>query len=599
MSGIGGVRTFSAGACATEVLEAMAETLHHRGPDESAVWVGPDIGLTHTRLAITDVEHSHQPMRSVDGRWVLALDGEIFNHEALRAHLDYPFRTQGDTEVVVAGLALEGISFVERLHGQFALVAHDLRTDTTHLVRDRLGVLPLHYRHVPGGIAFASEVKALLALGPPPRVDHRSLDAYLETRTVPAPDTLFEGVKKVRPAHRVALMPRGHLEETRYWVPPECDPEGTWTAGDVIESVGDGVREAVRSALVADVPVGAHLSGRLDSSLVVAEVQQVRGDERVPTFSVGFDTRVGDDLARTRRVAELMGTDHHEVRLRAADFEDLWGRLTWHRDAPISEPGDIAMFALAQSAHEHVGVLLSGEGGDELFGRPTPGLTRLAASSALLPARWRTRTGAASLRQRGATFSAAERARLLGGASPPARRATSSLGVDPADSSLRDDVRHWVPDHLLERGDRLSMAGSVAWRPPLLDHHLVELALRLPTSARMRAGSAQWILREVARPIVPEEALETSAASRPPLDPWFRTGLRDTAHDLLTGSGSWVGRTLDRAFVQQVVERHERGSNEEARLFALLGLEMWHHSFFGAGPVVPRQRRSPSPVPTH
>ncbi|UFN46291.1 asparagine synthase (glutamine-hydrolyzing) [Nocardioides okcheonensis] len=589
MSGLAGVRTFSGAAPAAETLSIMSRTLQHRGPDESSVWVGPDVGLAHARLAVLDTEHSHQPMHSPDGRWVVALDGAITNHASLRTQLDHPFRTRGDTEVVVAGLALEGISFVERLHGQFAIAAHDLRTGVTHLVRDRLGVLPLYYRHVPGGIAFASEVKALLAIGPAVEVDLRSLDAYLGSRTVPAPDTLFQGVKKVLPGHRAAITPRGHLEQTCWWTPPESDPEGIWTAGDAIEAVGDGVREAVRAALVSDVPVGVHLGGGVGSALVAAEVQQLRRDAPLPSFAVGLDVHPPDRLAWTRRTAELMGTEHHEVRLRAADFEDLWHRLTWHREAPISDPCDVAQFGLAQDAGRSVRVVLSGEGGDELFGGlPHRRLSRLAAHASLLPGKVR----ASVERHLGAPFAAVERQRLLGSAPPAERRAVPTPGADPYDRQVRDDVRHLLPDHLLERGDRLWTSGSLAWRPPLLDHRLVELAFRLPTSVRVRSGSTRWLLEEAARPLVPEEVIDRprTDAPRVPLDTWFRNGLHDTAREWLGSPGSWVAHTLDPAAVRALVESPARGAQEDLQLWTLLSLEMWHHAFFGAAPVVPRPR---------
>ena len=617
MGGIGGVRAYSRGVLATDALRDMADLLHHRGPDGSAVWVGQDVGLAHTRLAIIDADLSHQPMHSVDGRWVLAFNGEILNHQSLRAHLDYPFRTRGDTEVVVAGLALEGISFVERLQGQFAFAAHDLRTDTTHLVRDRLGILPLYYRHIPGGIAFASEIKALLSVGPPPQVDHRSLDAYLGAQAVPSPDTLFAGVKKVRPAHRVSIQPGAHLEDAQYWAPPECDPEGTWSVADAVEAVGDGVREAVRAALVADVPVGAYLSGGLDSSLIVAQMQQLRDEEPVHTFSAGFGGHPEDDLPWARRVSTLLGTHHHEVKLRAADFEDLWARLTWHRDAPISEPADIAVFGLARAAREHVGVVLSGEGGDELFGgSPKYRYARVAERANLLPARVRSGLAGPVERRLGARhagartalravaavdvaqpaswfapFSAPERERLLGTAPPAERRLPPTLGADPVDRMLRHDLRHWLPDHRLERGDRMSMAASLELRPPLLDHHLVELAFRLPTSVKVRSGSTQWVLKEVARPLLPDEVIwRRQVDCRVPLDSWFRSGLRDTARDRLTGADSWVGQTFDRSLVRDLVDRHDCGANEEIRLWTLLCLEMWHDCFFSAAPAVPRPR---------
>lgn len=594
MCGIGGMRAFSAGTSAPAALRRMTDLLHHRGPDQAGVWIGHDVGLAHTSMTVSDDEHSRQPMHSPDGRWVLVLDGRIVNHESLRAHLDHPFRTSGEAEVVVVGLALEGISFVERLQGQFALVAHDLRTDTTHLVRDRLGIRPLHYRHVAGAIAFASEVKGLLAVGPDLRVDHRSLDAYLGSRGVSAPDTLFEGVKKVRPAHRVSILPGGHVEEVAYWAPPECDPEGTWTTGDAVEAVGDGVREAVRSALGADALVGVHLSGGLGSSLMVAQVQQLRGDQDVHTFSAGFDDSPQDGPLWAHRVSDLLGTRHHEVHLRAADFEDLWARLTWHRDAPIADPADIVAYGLAREAHEHVRVALTGEGGNQLFGGyPKHRYARLAERSTALPTRLRSTLAGPVDRRLGTreAFTAAERRRLLGEPPPPERRTSPAPGVDPVDRMLRGDLRHWLPDHLLERADRMSMAASLELRSPLLDHRLVELAFRLPSSVKVRSGTTKWVLKEAARPVLPDEIIDRRRhQARIPLDSWFRGGLRDTARDRLTGRDSWVGQNLDPSAVRALVDSHERGDSHETRLWTLLCLEMWHDCFFAPTPTVPSPR---------
>jgi asparagine synthase (glutamine-hydrolysing) len=606
MGGIGGVRTFTAGTFAANALDQMAQLLQHRGPDASGVWVGPDVGLSHTRLAVTD-DDVHQPMHSVDGRWVLVLDGRVLNHESLRGRLDYPFRTRSDAEVVLAGLALEGISFVGSLQGQFALVAHDLRTDTTHLVRDPLGIRPLHYRHVAGGIAFGSEVKALLAVGPRPEVDHRSLDAYLTHREVAAPDTLFEGVKKVRPAHRVSIMSAGHLEEVPYWSPPEMDPEGTWSAEDAVEAVSDGVREAVRSALITDVPVGVLLSGGLDSSLVVAHVRHLRGDEPVHTFSAELDDHASDRLEWGRRVGTLLATQHHEVQVRAADFEDLWGRLTWHRDAPIPEPTDVTAYGLARAAREHVGIALSGAGGDELFGGyPEHRYARLAERAAVLPTRVRTTLVGRVERRLGAggppaywgdSFTPAERQRLLGSSREPGRRTSPGIGADPVDRVLRHDLRHWLPDTLLERADRMSMAASLELLHPLLDHRLVELAFRLPSGVKVHAGTTKWVLRQAARPMLPDDVIDRRASHvRVRLDTWFRSGLGRTARDRLTDPASWVARNLDTSLVLDLVDQHEHGSGDDARLWTLLCLEVWHDCFFGPSPTVPRPR-GPSPVP--
>lgn len=602
MGGVAGVRVLSGPGegVAEATLREMADLLRHRGPDGSGVWVGHDVGLAHTRLAIIDDEHSRQPMLSADGRWVLVLDGEILNHESLRAHLDHSFRSRGDAEVVLAGLALEGISFVERLRGQFAFVAHDLRTNTTHLVRDRLGIVPLHYRHVPGGIAFASEVKALLVVGTPASLDHRSLDAYLGARFVPAPDTLFEGVKKVRPAHRVAVTASGHVEEVPYWVPPEGDPDSTWTSGDAVEAVGDGVREAVRSALTADVPVGVQLTGRLSCSVVAAQARQLRGDDPVHTFAVAADTATNGRTDIAHRVAELLDTRHHEVTVHADELDALWARLTWHRDAPIAEAEDVEAFALARAARDHVGVVLSGDGGDELFGgHDRYRFARLAERSHALPAM--VRSGLAGLsgpveRRLGAAFTLAERQRLLGGAAPKDRLTAPTPGRDPVDRMLRHDLRHDLPDHALERVDRMSKAASLEVRPALLDHRLVELAFRLPTSVKVRGGSTRWVLREAARHLLPDEVIDPRPRPARRRATPLETGVRDLLHDRLTGTDSWVAQTLDTGVVRDLLG-HAATGEIDARLWTLLGLEIWHDCFLGTPPVLPRPRQQAAPTP--
>lgn len=615
MCGVAGVRSITGSTPSQSLLDEMVRRLRHRGPDESATWTGTGIGLAHTRLSIIDVAASHQPMHSADGRWVLAFNGEIFNHAALRSTLDYPFRTRGDTEVIVAGLALEGIAFVARLQGQFAFVAHDLATDTTHLVRDRLGILPLYYRALPGEQAytFGSEIKALLASGPRPEVDAESLDSFLAARSVPAPHTLFAGISKLPAAHRAWIGPDGELRTACYWTPPGSDPPATWGTQESVDAVADGVRDAVEASLVADVPVGAYLSGGVDSSLIVAQMQALRGDQRVITFAAGFGDPRNDELPWARRVSELLGTDHREVQLRASDFEDLWPQLTWHRDAPISEPADIAVYGLAREARQHVRVVLSGEGGDELFGGyPKHKYVATAERLAALPYSVRAPLFGAVERRLGdrytrarialramaardeqgrretwfAPFTADERRQLLGGVAPT-RRTPPVDGADPLDRMLRHDLSRWLPDNLLERGDRMSMAASLELRPPLLDHRLVELAFRLPSSVKVRGGVTKWVLKEVARRSLPDEVVDRRKVGfRVPLDAWFRGGLRDTAWDRLTGTESWVGQTLDRSAVRSLLERHHGGvANEESRLWALLCLEVWHECFFQTLPV--------------
>jgi asparagine synthase (glutamine-hydrolysing) len=607
MCGIAGVRRFDGAVIRNEQLLAMGEQLRHRGPDESAIWSDLEIGFSHTRLSIIDIDNSHQPMRSVDGRWALVFNGEIFNYGQLRSDLDYPFRTNGDTEVILAGLAKVGIDFVNQLRGQFAFAAHDRTTGTTHLVRDRLGILPLYYRLDRDALLFASEIKAISAALPGlPDVDLASLDAYLTGNAVPAPHTLFKGTEKLRPGCRAEIDQGGRLSIIRYWSPPPVDTTLTWTDSAAIAAVDAAVRDAVRAALVADVPVGSYLSGGVDSSLIAAVMKDLRGGvDPVKTFAAGFGDPKYDELPWAQRVSGHLGTEHHEVHVRSDDFEDLWPKLTWHRDAPVSQPADVAVFRLAQQAQEHVKVVLSGEGGDELFGgyqkyrfarilermdlvpdelRRVVGQwlsPRLAAPRAKLVVR---AVGATAEEERFQTwfapFSRSERQELLGGSCQRPSTIELSNGTDVVDRMLRYDLASWLSDNLLERGDRMSMAASLELRPPFLDHRLVELAFTLPSSLKVRGRFTKWVLKEVARRYLPDEVVDRRKVGfRVPLDHWFRTDLRDSMWDRLTGTDSFVGQTFDRKAVTELLKRHGTGRfREEARIWTLMSLEIWHET---------------------
>ena len=611
MCGIAGIHRFDPHPVDTSLLGAMAHTLEHRGPDDHGFWQGAGIGFAHTRLAIIDLAASRQPMQSADGRWVITFNGEIFNYRQLRATLSYPFRTDGDTEVILAGISRHGLGWIENLLGQFAFAVHDTSTGDTHLVRDRLGVLPVYYSVQAGQVLFGSEVKALLAATPGTAgVDLLSLDAYLSGRSVPSPDTLFAGIKKLPPAHRATLTRSGTVLLTRYWAPPAADPRGTWSAAAAVDAVDDAVTAAVDSALVADVPVGAYLSGGVDSSLIVAKIAALRPDRRVQTFAAGFGDARTDELPWARRVSEHVGTDHHEVLVDSADFESLWPELTWHRDAPISEPSDVAVYRLAQTARQSVRVILSGEGGDELFaGYPKYRAARAVAAASVLPARLRgalvgavdphlpatlgrarialraagADTRAEQFRTWFAPFTLGERQALLGAL--PARPAAPAAagGTDVIREMLLSDLNSWLPDNLLERGDRMSMAASLELRPPLLDHRLVELAFRLPSSVKVRGGTTKWVLKEVARRSLPAEVVDRRKVGfRVPMGDWFRSGLRDSMWERLTGTDSFVAQTFDKKAVRALLERHDSGRfNEENRLWTLMSLEVWHETFFG------------------
>lgn len=614
MCGIVGIREW-AGPVDVTMLRAMSAALPHRGPDDEGEWLQDDVAFGHRRLSIIDVAGSPQPMTSVDTTLTICFNGEIFNYRKLRASLDYPFQTNGDTEVILATFARYGAAGVARLRGQFAFAIHSSMTGETWLFRDRLGVLPLYYHSGPERFAFASEVKALLPAVPGgARIDEAQLPAYLMRRSVPAPETLYAGVKKLPAGHYGRVAADGTMTVQRYWSLP--DPSDVLELDDAgaVDLVDSGLRAAVEDALVADVPVGSYLSGGVDSSLIVGIASGLVKPRALETFSAGFGDDRYDETSYARRVSELFGTTHHEVQIRPADYERLWPLLTWHRDAPMSEPADVAVYQLAQTARQHVKVVLSGEGSDELFGgypkyRYAAGTrvagvvpagvrravlsrveTALPAEKDKLRIAVRTMTGTTAADRMTTWFSpftASECSRLLGFRvaeglpSPPSRDAVDMLG--------RLDVGAWLSDNLLERGDRMSMAASLEMRPPFLDYRLVQTAFRLPSRMKVRGRTTKWVVKQVAARMLPDEIVNRRKVGfKVPLDEWFRSGLRDLTNDLLLGPDSWVPSVLERAEVAALVTSHEAGRrNEESRLWTLLSLEIWARQARAGGSTTP------------
>jgi asparagine synthase (glutamine-hydrolysing) len=600
MCGIAGIHRFDGAPVDAAQLEAMVDALEHRGPDDRGTWIDGSVGLGHTRLSIIDLDGSRQPMASPDGRLRLTFNGEIFNYRDVRTRLDYPFHTAGDTEVLLAALTLHGPDGVRDLRGQFACAAHDQRTRETWLIRDRIGVLPLYYMVSSELVAFASEIKALEPVFGARELDSEHLPAYLMRRAVPAPNTLVRGVRKVPAGHVVRVAPTGEVSVQRYWTLPPAAEVLDVSPNQAIDLVDRAVRDAVDDALVSDVPVGSYLSGGLDSSLVVALASD-RVSRPLHTLSAEFGDARYDETLFASIVSRRFRTDHHTVPVRAHDFVDLWQQLSLHRDAPLSDPADIAVFRLAQAARQDVKVMLSGEGADELFGGypkyRLAGLTdwtghvpaairrrAFASVERLLPARAnrariavRAQTGS-SLSDRFDTwfapFTAYECAELLGVEAPSLDEIEHR---DAIDLMSRLDLASWLPDNLLERGDRMSMAASLELRPPYLDTRLVELAARLPSPYKVRHHKTKWILREVARRYLPTEIIDRPKIGfRVPLDAWFRSGLRDMSTDLLLSRDSVVSDLMDMRAVTRLVQDHERGRrNEEIRIWTLLSFEVW------------------------
>jgi asparagine synthase (glutamine-hydrolysing) len=625
MCGIVGIRRFDGQPVDGGLLQEMTRRLSHRGPDGAGHLIRGGVGLGHRRLAIIDLEQSCQPMSNRADDVHVCFNGEILNYRQLRYETPYDYRTSGDTEVLLANHCVHGPAGVDRLIGQYAFALYDEGSGDLWLHRDRMGVLPLYYYADSRLLLFASEIKAMLpALPVAPELDPSSVADYLARKSVPAPWTLFRGIRALEPGWSLRVDGRGRLESRRYWNVPEASSERRMTATAAVSMLQSALTTAVDRSTVADVPVGAYLSGGLDSSLIVALMSRRRDAGPIETFSAGFGDPRFDELPYARRVSELFRTNHHEVRVRPEDLIELWEPLTWYRDAPISQASDVAVYRLASLARTRVKVVLSGEGGDELFGgypkhrfadaTRVAGLVPHAARRGILgpleralpSSLSRVRIALRAIAERTeverfeawfAPFSSSERAALLGGAYDHDRYPDLSSHGDALRRMLVADTTGWLAENMLERGDRMSMARSLELRPPFLDRDLVDLAFSIPSRYKVRRGVGKWVVRQVAQRILPAEVVNRPKVGfRLPLDAWFRSGLREMARDRLLDRSSLVGAVLDRRVVERLLDDHERGRrNEEIRIWTLLSLEIWHTVFLASnGSYAPPRPLSPA-----
>lgn len=586
-------------------LDRMSLALAHRGPDDSGQWRDDRVSLAHRRLSIIDLEKSEQPMVSTDQRYVLVFNGEVLNYRDLRRAVDYPFKTSGDTEAVLAAHVAWGDAAIPKLAGQFAYCVYDTQERSLLLVRDRMGILPLYWWSDGSQFLFSSEMTSLVrGLPNPPSLSGDAIDAYLAGRSVPAPNTLVEGVHKLRPGHLLRLGPTGDIREEPYWQPTPTQSFFDLSPEAAVDELDRRLTAAVDRSMVADVPVGSYLSGGVDSSLIVSKAAAAVGSAPLHTFCAGFGDERNDETTYAEIVSQRFGTAHHVVDVRPDDFLELWPLLSRHRGAPLSEPADIAVYRLAQRAAEHVKVVLSGEGSDELFaGYPkhrmagvtraaglVPGAVRaplLAQVESRLPASAR-RFGVAlramsepRFADRAAAwfspFTSAEREALTG------RKPDTSSSCRRGDSlryMMSRDLEAWLPDNLLERGDRMTMAASVEMRPPFLDERVVEFSLGLPSSLLVRKGSGKWLVKQVAARSLPPEVVDRRKSGfKVPLDRWFRQGLRDYAWDLVSARDSVTSNYLNYEAVASLFARHDHGRRDESiRVWTLASLEVWHRS---------------------
>jgi asparagine synthase (glutamine-hydrolysing) len=562
------------------MLQHMAAAMAHRGPDGAGVWTEGAVGLAHRRLAIIDLSGGVQPMASAETGAVLVFNGEIYNYRELRrelAALGQHFLEHSDTEVVLRAFEEWGEGLLGRLRGMFAFAIWDPRTRRLFAARDRLGIKPFYYRSDSETFLFASELRALTASREFPReVDDASFDAFLRLQYIPGPSTILRGVRQLPPAHWLSIGEDGRIAVSRYWKPaPAADPPRTDA-----DDVGDFQKrfaDAVESHLVSDVPVGALLSGGLDSSLVVAHMA-AKASGPINTFSIGFaGGERFDERPAARLVAEHFGTIHHERLVTDADAVAALPGLIARMDEPLADYAALPTFLIAEIAAREVKVVLTGEGADELFG----GYRRYRRERWLAPL--------APLRapyQATHLFSDQEIGRLTGkrgrrGVRHPSDPRTGPK-LDQLNRLLVQDLEGWLADDLLVKVDRMTMGWSLEARVPYLDHLFVEFALTVPARRKVAMfGSARKILMRdaAARMLPPQIANRPKHGFTPPLSSWLANGLGVLAREALADRSARLRQRVDGAEIDRLLNRGTRGATNAHKVWALLVYELWSRSY--------------------
>lgn len=622
------------------LVGTMTQTLRHRGPDDEGLWADPDSGaaLGHRRLAVIDLSpQGRQPMASADGRYIMAYNGEVYNYLDLRARLDGPWRGTSDTEVILAAMVRWGVrGALERLNGMFAFALWDRRERVLHLGRDRLGEKPLYYGWMGKVFLFGSELKALKAHPAfKAGIDRGALALYMRHNYVPGPYSIYGGVRKLPPGTLLSLpagRPGMAPEPRPYWSARRAAEEGAANpfkapAAEMIERLDALLRDAVKMRMAADVPLGAFLSGGVDSSTIVA-MMQAQSDRPVRTFSIGFSEERYNEAPHAKAAAEYLGTDHTELYVTPEQAMAVIPRLPALYDEPFADSSQIPTFLVSELARRHVTVSLSGDAGDELFGGydryfwgrriwdkagPLPWPLRRAAArilEAMPPALlgallaplkpWLPReiTGrrpgemalriAGYLKERNPegmylgliSHWRPEDQAVPGATEPPTVHSDPALWARVGDFTARMmyfDLVGYLPDDILVKVDRASMGVSLESRTPLLDHRVVEFAWRTPLSLKIRNGRGKWLLRQVLYRYLPPEMVERPKKGfGVPIDHWLRGPLREWAQDLLAPERLQREGWFNAPLVTRRLREHLDGARDwHYHLWDVLMFQLW------------------------
>jgi asparagine synthase (glutamine-hydrolysing) len=609
MCGIAGFVGWSASRSESEqLLSQMCGAIAHRGPDGEGHHVAPGVALGMRRLSIIDVIGGMQPIANESGEVVVVFNGEIYNHRRLRARLiasGHHFSTRSDTETIVHLYEERGARCVHDLQGMFGIALWDSRTRTLLLARDRLGIKPLYYWKTPDGLAFASELRSVLALDRFPReIDRLALARYLALGYVPDPMCIFRNVRKLPPGHVLTWSAEKGVRVERYWSPVRPENRAL-TETDAVDELQRLLSEAVGTHLESEVPLGAFLSGGIDSSTVVAHMAQ-KMSRPVQTFSIGFEEPGYNEAPDAAIVAKALGTDHTELIVRP-DADRLIEDVVRIFDEPFADSSALPTLLVSQLARSSVTVSLSGDGGDELFG----GYTRYAElerQTGLRSATLRSALGAVARRlphaspgrnrlldlsrhRRGrytammaTPLSAAEGGFARPGLSAEAGYLEDLLNPLFEEASERDfatqmmlaDIMSYLPGDILTKVDRTTMATSLEARVPLLDHQLVEFAVSLPSRLKMRDGTGKWLLRRAIEGVVPARVLEKPKKGFSlPIGRWFRHELRHRVDDLLRPQAQ-IYEFVEPGAVRRAATEHRFGRRDHSgSIWRLMALELW------------------------
>ena len=615
MCGIAGVLSLAGKPVSLEEVEAMCDAMVHRGPNDAGYHAAQEAVIGMRRLSIIDIDGGHQPVHNENKTVWVVFNGEIYNFKALREALErqgHRFYTDTDTEVIVHLYEQYGESCVDKMRGMFAFAVWDESRKTLLLARDRLGIKPLFYTVVDGRLAFGSELKVVLQL---PEVERKlnwgSVNHLFSAMTTSSAESIVDGVHKLKPGHILTASPRNGVKVRQYW-DVEFDPDYSKTEQHFVERLRDLLEESVRLRLIADVPLGAFLSGGIDSSAVVATMARISSGP-VKTFSIGFPDKDYNELDYARQVARKFGTDHHELVV-DPNVLSIIDDLPWFLDEPFGDSSAIPTYMVSKLASEHVTVVLSGDGGDELFAGydkyvkerterrleqiPTPvrGLAGIVGRSMQEGMKGRNflrhlaLSGADRFFDSNILFREAEKLSLF---EPDAYEHIQNEDPrSPWKQFLRNGKMHWLsalqymdiknylPNDILTKVDRMSMAHSIEARVPLLDHKFVEFAATIPPELKLQGKTTKYIFKKAMEGILPDEILyRPKRGFAIPLGRWFRGQLSMYVRDLLLSRKS-LGRGLFRKeYIERLIELNDRGRPLDLQLWTLITFELWCRRF--------------------